>query len=110
MSSREAWHTGTFWLMISAFFLQSVGFHGYIIHLVPLLTDRGVSAQSAALVVSLGAVGADARTRGSRVFARPLLCAVRGGRASFVDPPWGFFCCGAERSEAWLLSPRFLGA
>ena len=28
-----------------------------IIHLVPLLTDRGVSAQSAALVMSLGAVG-----------------------------------------------------
>jgi len=58
MSSHEAWHTGTFWLMLCAFFLLSVSFHGYIVHLVPLLTDRGVSAQSAALVVSLGAVGA----------------------------------------------------
>ena len=57
LSCHEAWHTSAFWLMVSAFFLQSVGFHGYFIHLVPLLTDRGVSAQSAALVMSLGAVG-----------------------------------------------------
>jgi MFS family permease len=57
LSCHEAWHTGVFWLMVGAFFLQSVGFHGYLIHLVPLLTDRGVSAQSAALVMSIGAVG-----------------------------------------------------
>ena len=53
MSGREAWHTGTFWLLVGAFFLMSVSFHGYIIHLVPLLTDRGLSAQSAALTASL---------------------------------------------------------
>ncbi|HJY80591.1 MAG TPA: MFS transporter [Candidatus Binatia bacterium] len=57
LSGAEAWHTAAFWLMVGAFFLQSVGFHGYFIHLAPLLTDRGVSAQSAALVMSLGAVG-----------------------------------------------------
>jgi MFS family permease len=53
LSFYETWHTGTFWLMVSAFFLISVSFHGYIIHLVPMLTDRGLSAQSAALTVSL---------------------------------------------------------
>ena len=53
VSFREARHTGTFWLMGGAFFLISVGFHGSIVHLVPLLTDRGFSAQSAALVASL---------------------------------------------------------
>jgi MFS family permease len=42
--------------MGSAFFLISVGFHGSIIHLVPLLTDLGFSAQSAALVASLAGV------------------------------------------------------
>ncbi|MBI3304546.1 MAG: MFS transporter [Deltaproteobacteria bacterium] len=57
LNCREAWHTSTFWLMLSAFFLMSVSFHGYLIHLVPMLTDRGVSAQSAAMVMSLGAVG-----------------------------------------------------
>jgi MFS family permease len=39
--------------MVGAFFLMSVSFHGYIVHLVPLLTDRGLSAQSAALTASL---------------------------------------------------------
>jgi len=54
LSGHEVWRTGAFWLMVVAFFLQSVGFHGYIIHLAPLLTDRGVSAQSAAMVMSIG--------------------------------------------------------
>ncbi len=56
VSFREARHTRTFWLMGGAFFLISVGFHGSIVHLVPLLTDRGFSAQSAALVASLAGV------------------------------------------------------
>jgi sugar phosphate permease len=55
LSCSEAWHTDTFWLMVGAFFLMSVSFHGQVIHLVPLLTDRGVSAQSATLAMSLGA-------------------------------------------------------
>ncbi|HJY81441.1 MAG TPA: MFS transporter [Candidatus Binatia bacterium] len=55
LSFHETWHTGTFWLMVGAFFLMSVSFYGYITHLVPLLTDRGLSAQSAALTVSLAA-------------------------------------------------------
>jgi MFS family permease len=57
LSGREAWHTGTFWLLVGAFFLLAVSFHGQLIHLVPLLTDRGVSAPRAALAVSVGAVG-----------------------------------------------------
>jgi MFS family permease len=53
LTFQETWHTGTFWLLVSAFFLISVSFRGYIIHLVPLLTDRGLPAQSAALTMSL---------------------------------------------------------
>jgi MFS family permease len=53
MSSREAWRRGTFWLIFFAFFLLSVSVHGCLIHLVPMLTDRGFSAQSAALATSL---------------------------------------------------------
>ncbi len=53
LSCREAWHTGTFWLLVSAFFLMSVSLAGCLIHLVPMLTDRGFSAQSAALATSL---------------------------------------------------------
>jgi MFS family permease len=53
MSCREAWHTGTFWLMVSAFFLMAMSINGCILHLVPMLTDRGLSAQSAAFAASL---------------------------------------------------------
>ena len=53
MSGREVWHTATFWLIACAFFLMSVSVHGCLIHLVPMLTDRGISAQSAALATSL---------------------------------------------------------
>ncbi|MBI3797313.1 MAG: MFS transporter [Deltaproteobacteria bacterium] len=56
VSFQEARQTGTFWLMGGTFFLISVCFHGCVIHLVPLLTDRGFSTQSAALVASLPAV------------------------------------------------------
>lgn len=53
VSFQEARRTGTFWCMASAFFLISVCFHGSVIHLVPLLTDRGFSVQNAAMVASL---------------------------------------------------------
>jgi MFS family permease len=58
LSSHEARHTTTFWLLVSAAFLVSASFVGCLIHLVPLLTDRGVSAQSAAVATSVGAGGA----------------------------------------------------
>jgi len=57
LSGREAWHTSAFWLMVSAIFLMAAGINGCILHLVPMLTDRGVSAQSAALATSLFAGG-----------------------------------------------------
>lgn len=50
---REARGTGTFWLMCAAFFLVSTCLTGCLIHMVPMLTDRGLSAQSAAFAVSL---------------------------------------------------------
>jgi MFS family permease len=49
----EARRTSTFWIMLGAFFLMSASVHGCLIHLVPLLTDRGISPQSAALAASL---------------------------------------------------------
>jgi MFS family permease len=58
LSSRAACHTATFWVLVSAAFLVSTSFVGCLVHLVPLLTDRGVSAQQAALATSIGAGGA----------------------------------------------------
>lgn len=53
LTFQEACRTSTFWVMLGAFFLMSASVHGCLIHLVPLLTDRGISSQSAALAASL---------------------------------------------------------
>jgi len=53
MTGPEAWHIITFWQVVLAFFFMSVSVHGCLIHLVPMLTDRGLSDQSAALATSL---------------------------------------------------------
>jgi MFS family permease len=57
LSFHETWHTGVFWIIVAAFFLMSASFHGVIVHLSPLLTDRGLSARNAALATSLVGVG-----------------------------------------------------
>ncbi|MGE0826351.1 MAG: MFS transporter [Candidatus Binatia bacterium] len=53
LTATEAWQTRTFWILVSAFFLMSASAHGCLIHLVSLLTDRGISPQLAALATSL---------------------------------------------------------
>jgi hypothetical protein len=53
LTGAEAWHLVTFWQVVLAFFFMSVSVHGCLIHLVPRLTDRGLSAQSAAVATSL---------------------------------------------------------
>jgi sugar phosphate permease len=50
---RDAWHSRVFWVLAVAFFLVSMVTSGCLVHLVPLLTDRGVSGQSAAFAASL---------------------------------------------------------
>jgi MFS family permease len=53
LSRDEAWRVVTFWQVVAAFFFMSVSVHGCLIHLVPMLTDRGLSEQSAAFATSL---------------------------------------------------------
>jgi MFS family permease len=53
LSTHEAWHTGTFWIMVCAFFLVSVSVQGCVVHTTAMLSDRGISAQTAALGSSL---------------------------------------------------------
>lgn len=43
----------TFWLMACAFFLVGLSVHACVIHLVPMLTDRGITVAVAALASSL---------------------------------------------------------
>jgi len=49
----NAWHDHAFWKIIAAFFLVGASVHGCVLHLAPMLTDRGIPAERAALAVSL---------------------------------------------------------
>lgn len=42
-----------FWLIVATLFLSSIAINGAVTHLSPLLTDRGVTASSAALAASM---------------------------------------------------------
>ncbi|HKZ79482.1 MAG TPA: MFS transporter [Pyrinomonadaceae bacterium] len=53
MTSGEALRTSTFWLLFVAFFLIGISVVGCLIHLVPMLTDRGISHRTAALATSV---------------------------------------------------------
>jgi MFS family permease len=53
LSAQDAWRTGTFWLMVCAFFLVSASTQGCVVHLAAMLGDRGTSAQTAAFGSSL---------------------------------------------------------
>src|SRR5262249_44096338 len=49
LSWHEIWHSTTFWLMIGIFFLTGASVHAGVLHMPALLTDRGLSAERAAL-------------------------------------------------------------
>jgi MFS family permease len=54
----EIWHCPTFWIMICIFSLAGVGVHGAILHMSAIFTDRGVTAERAAIATSLVGAGA----------------------------------------------------
>jgi hypothetical protein len=53
LSWREIWHTSIFWLLVASFFLAGACVHACILHMPAMLTDRGVSAQQAAMASSV---------------------------------------------------------
>ena len=53
MTWHEIWHNPAFWLLICIFSLTGACVHGAIIHMSAIFTDRGVSAEHAALAASL---------------------------------------------------------
>jgi MFS family permease len=53
MAWREIWHSPVFWMLICIFSLTGACVHGAILHLSAIFTDRGVSAENAALAASL---------------------------------------------------------
>jgi MFS family permease len=74
LSGLEALRTGRFWLLALSFFIVSGTSGGLISHLVPLLTDRGVSLRNATGMVGI----AGGALIGGRVFAGYLVDRIHG--------------------------------
>jgi MFS family permease len=53
LSWHEIWHTSTFWIMIFVFSLTGAAVHGAALHMSAILTDRGFTAERAAIATSL---------------------------------------------------------
>lgn len=53
MSWQQGLRTSAFWIIVLVLFVSSISTNGAITHLVALLTDRGITAKSAALCASL---------------------------------------------------------
>ena len=53
MTWHEIWHSHTFWILISIFSLAGACVHGAVLHMSAIFTDRGVTAQRAAIATSL---------------------------------------------------------
>jgi MFS family permease len=53
LTAREAWHSPEFWLMVCAFILVSASVSGCVVHMAPMLNDRGLGARAAAAGSSL---------------------------------------------------------
>jgi MFS family permease len=53
LAAHDAWHSGTFWLMVCAFFCVSLSVQGSLAHTTAMLSDRGIPVQTAALGSSL---------------------------------------------------------
>jgi MFS family permease len=52
MTWSDARRSKAFWLMVGAIFLVGASVHGCVVHLVPLLSDQGVSSNRVALATS----------------------------------------------------------
>jgi MFS family permease len=86
VAGRVALRGATLWTLLAALLLVSAASQGCLIHLVPLLTDRGLSAEWAALAASLfGVTNLVGRLAGGylldRVFAPYVVVASLAGAA-----------------------------
>jgi MFS family permease len=93
LSAQDAWRSGTFWLMVCAFFLVSASTQGCVVHLAAMLGDRGTSTQTAAFGSSLvgaalllGRVGTGYLL--DRLFAPRLAAVFFGGAALGIGLLW----------------------
>ncbi|MGC2030226.1 MAG: MFS transporter [Steroidobacteraceae bacterium] len=56
LTGSEALRSRLFWTLATAFFLVAVALAGVMAHIVPMMTDRGVPAETASLALSSGGI------------------------------------------------------
>ncbi len=105
MRGAEAVRMPVFWFLLTGFFLFSVSVNGSVAHLIPILTDRGIASDTAALAAStLGVL-----TLGGRLLTGVLLDRFFGSRVAGIF--FGIAAIGvAILSQAHEISTAFLGA
>jgi MFS family permease len=105
LNAGDAFRTPTFWMLVTGFFLFSMSVNGCIAHLVPMLTDRGIGNQGAALALSILGV----LTLCGRLLTGVLLDRFHGPRVTVV-----FFSIAAAGvaviSQAHQLAIAYTGA
>ena len=128
LSWHEIWHSRTFWMMISIFSLVGASVHGVVLHVSSIFTDRGISAEHAALVTSLAGAAVMVGRLGSgllldHVFAPRvaivffggatlgigILCSGTGGNAAFVAAFLVGLGMGAEVETMGYMISRYFG-
>ncbi|MFN8004116.1 MAG: MFS transporter [Acidobacteriota bacterium] len=98
LTRREALRGSLLWLLLGAFFVISMSIQACMIHLVPLLKDRGMTPNSAALVASvMGVAGMIGRLGMGYLLDR--VPAERVPTLAFGVVAAGIFRCLAERRD-----------
>ncbi len=127
-SVRQAVRTREFWLSVTGFMFVAMGNSGGLIHMPPLLTDAGLTAERAALYAGLMGIGVTiGRVVGGYLldlFHGPYvaICVLLGPFAAYsfflsgIDPAWAFvpvllfgIGMGAEFDVVPFLVTRYFG-
>jgi MFS family permease len=124
VTASEAWRSPEFWLIVCALFLVGASVQGCIVHTASMLSDRGVSEQTAALgssvlgaAVMIGRVGTGYlldRLFATRVAACFFVCVAAGvGLFLLGGPPWlaflGAFLTGLGLGAEVDIIPYLVG-
>jgi MFS family permease len=107
MTSSEALRTGTFWLLFISFLLIGISIVGCLIHLAPMLIDRGVSASTAAFATSaLGGAVILGRVLSGYLLDR--LFASYVAMVFFVGAAGGILILWSGAAGPWIFVAAFL--
>lgn len=105
MRGKDALRMPVFWFLLTGFFLFSASVNGSVAHLVPLLTDRGITDRTAALAASMMGV----LTLGGRLLTGVLLDRFAGSKVTGIF--FGIAAIGvALLSQAHTVSTAFTAA